>query len=305
MKKKNKDRPLIVIGGPTATGKTDLALSAAKILDCEIVNADSMQVYKGMDIGTNKDKAKLEAAGVKTWLFDVVEPDYNFTVSEYQKLAYEAIESIQGRGKVPILVGGTGLYIDAVIKGYVVETEPDWDRRKNLEKLSVEDLQKELEDLGFDLASLNNSDKNNPRRLIRLIEKQGKSGDPSLKEPDFDVLFLYPEFEIEELEEKIEKRVKKMIEQGLIKEVQRLLAKGYGKENKAMQAIGYKQVIEFLDSEMKNQEELIEKISLAHRQYAKRQKTWFEGVARGYDLVRVNKSTINLRLRENFGIMKV
>lgn len=297
------ENKLIVIGGPTASGKTDLALLVAKKFNGEIINADSMQVYKHMNIGTNKEIPE----DVASWLFDIVDPDYNFTVAEYQKLALQKIEDVLKRGKLPILVGGTGLYIDAVIKNYHLNANPDMIRRSELSKMDVFALQEELKKLGFDLSSINNSDRNNPRRLIRLIEKQDAGvsqnnmnlqnidqsiTDEKSSQKRFDILFLYPEYNKVELETRIRSRVKKMLLNGFINEVKELLAMGYSTENKSMQSTGYKQVVDFLEGRIKTEIELEEKIYHAHRQYAKRQITWFEGTGRGYDLVRVNSSTI-------------
>ncbi|KKQ34665.1 MAG: tRNA dimethylallyltransferase [candidate division WS6 bacterium GW2011_GWA2_37_6] len=234
-------KTLIVMGGPTASGKTDLAIKVAQNFNGEIINADSMQVYQDMDIGTNKGhvhplrsiwndsqikpiKDKIEDrefvlkpyeinnSGVIGWLFNIVKPDYNFTVSEYQKLAYTIIDSIHQRGKVPVLVGGTGLYIDAVIKGYRIHSRPDLKLREKLNTLTVIELQEEIKKLDYNLEKLNNSDRNNPRRLIRLAEKlfadrNGKNKKNTNKvEKGFNVIFLYSDIEKEEIFSNIEKR---------------------------------------------------------------------------------------------------
>lgn len=321
---------LIIIGGPTASGKTRLAISFAKENDGEIINADSVQVYKGLDIGTNKGDIQqivdskqqtalghefeimgfeIENSGVTGWLFDLVEPDFDFTVAHYQQLASFVINDIVSRRKVPIIVGGTGLYIDALLKGYNFEGQRDKELREELGAMNLEQLREKLTESGFDLELLNNSDRNNPRRLVRLIEKekvcpersrmekrkkekkssithtanQLSSQSPSLKD-SYDVTFYYPKYNREELMKTINKRAKEMIEHGLIDEVQKLLDKGYSKDLKSMQATGYKQVIDFLEGKIKNKENLIDAIALAHRQYAKRQITWFEGEGRGYEL---------------------
>ncbi|MBD3280181.1 hypothetical protein GF389_01490 [Candidatus Dojkabacteria bacterium] len=320
---KLQDKPdVFVVGGPTASGKTSLAIELAKKNDGELINADSMQVYRGMDIGTNKGLVRklskseavetealgekftihpfeVENSGVTSWLFDVVDPDFDFTVAHYQIIASQIIQEILDREKVPIIVGGTGLYIDAILKGYEIEVRPDRGQRERLNQLSIEKLQEKLEKTGFDLNVLNNSDRNNPRRLIRLIEKQNTSHvrqNSSIKlENDYEVTFYYPKYDREELMKRIETRAREMIEDGLVDEVRGLMDRGYGKDLKSMQATGYREVVQSINGEIKTKKELIEKIALSHKQYAKRQITWFEGEGRGY----------NLQFVERFGTISV
>ncbi|MBN1331994.1 tRNA dimethylallyltransferase [Candidatus Dojkabacteria bacterium] len=304
---------IYIIGGPTASGKTSKAIELAREVDGEIVNADSMQVYEGMDIGTNKEKMKrsslespikvealernfeicpfeIEGSGVIGWMFDIVPPDFNFTVAHFQILAIAVIKNIIKRKKTPIIVGGSGLYIDGLIKGYEMKAAPNPELRRKLEVLDLKRLQQELENTGFDLDKLNESDQKNPRRLIRKIEKQydkrliGKSSMGIID--TYEVEFYYPNYKQEELIRKIEKRAEEMVNEGLIEEVEALLAKGFAKDLKSMQATGYRQTIEYIDGVIKSKGELIEKIALAHKQYAKRQITWFEGEGRSYDLHR-------------------
>ena len=306
-------KKIIVVGGPTATGKTKLAISAASIVNGEILNADSMQVYSSLNIGTNKgdlasaknvrerevllDQKKfvikpyyLEGSKIVSWLFDLVPPDYNFTVIEYKQLAEHFIQDIRSRGKVPILVGGTGLYIDAVLRDYNTRGQVNRKLREELKYLSIPELHTRLLELDFKPDLLNNSDKNNPRRLIRLIERLKSENTPIYKSASFvyDHVFLYPRFEFKELEQKLKLRVDRMLAEGFIMEVEELLRKGYSSELKALQATGYREVIMFLQGKIISIEELKKKIVLAHRQYAKRQVTWFEGRGRNYDLVRIN-----------------
>lgn len=301
---KSYKNSLIVVGGSTASGKTSFALKLAEKYNGEIINADSMQVYKHMDIGTNKGKITelgspelrfenyilkpflIEKSKVFGWLFNIVEPDYNFTVSEYQKLAYRVIAFIHQRGKVPVLVGGTGLYIDAVIKGYDIQAEPDWQKRRNLEKLNVQELQNKLTKTGFNLEELNESDRKNPRRLIRAIEKQTIQVIPvkGKKSPKYDIEFFYPKFEMEDLERKIRLRAKIILEMNFVEEVKDILETGVPENSKSLQGSGYKQVIQYLNGEILSLEDLEKSIAAAHIQYAKRQRTWFEGKGRGYNL---------------------
>jgi len=298
---------LIVIGGPTATGKTNYAIKLAQKCNGEIINADSRQVYKDLDIATNKgilvptDKfiantLELEIRGFKMektetigWLFDLVTPDQEFNLATYQKLADIVISDIVKRGKTPILVGGSGLYIDAVIKGYnLPEQSIDPTLRQNLNKLTVNELQEMLrskDSQTFD--KLNNSDQNNPRRLIRLIEKyeqsQIQSSKPENQVNKYNVKFYYPEYTLEDLYTKIDKRVLEMFDQGLLAETERAVANGY--ENaKALQSFGYKEAISLLKGGI-DKEACIASIQREHRRYAKRQITWFEGEGRGYKLL--------------------
>ncbi len=307
----------IIIGGPTASGKTGLALQVSKYYDSELINADSRQVYKYFNIGTNKGDIQripeqkrisgflipkvLIEDRVEGWLFDFLEPTADFNLNDYQILANEISTDIQIRGKFPVIVGGTGLYIDALINGYELNTPPDTKLREELNNLSVEELQSKLESTDFDLENLNNSDRNNPVRLIRLIEKSTNKP-KSLNADQLTSLkanklisqeakiLLYPEFDREDLMTKINERVQAMFDQGLVEEVEELLNKGH-KDTKPMQGIGYKETVRYLDGEI-DKKKCIELIQIAHRQYAKRQITWFESPGRGYNLVKVNKDSV-------------
>lgn len=269
---------ILVIAGPTATGKTDLAVKLAAKFNGEIINADSRQVYRFMNIGTNKGK-------VSGWLFDIVKPDEEFNLSHYLEFANEIIKQIAAQGKLPILVGGTGLYIDAVIKQYQLSgNQPDWELRKQLAQLSVKELFTKLQSLNSDLAlSLNDSDSKNPRRLIRLIE-QAKQKNLKVNNsfPQYDYLLLYPKFSREQLYQKIDQRVEEMFAQGFIKETENLIKLGY-KDCKPMQGMGYLEIQQYLQGKLPL-EECKAKIKQAHRNYAARQITWFEGKGRGYNL---------------------
>lgn len=262
-----------VIYGPTASGKTKLAIDLAKKLDGEIINADSRQIYQGMDIGTAKEIPN----GVKSHLFDITAPDKQLSLAQYQKLAYKAMQDILTRGKTPILVGGTGLYIDSLVKGYSIpQVAPNPRLRNKLEKFSIKKLQEELKKLEPDkLKAMNNSDSNNPRRLIRAIEvaKSSYKKVPGYNK-DFQVIFRRPKVSWPELEESIDKRVEQMFKDGLIKETQKLVKK-YGKDIEPLRGMGYKEVIDYLDGKI-TLGEAKKLIKTAHRQYAKRQETWFK-----------------------------
>ncbi|MFH1657534.1 MAG: tRNA (adenosine(37)-N6)-dimethylallyltransferase MiaA [bacterium] len=263
-------RKLIVILGPTASGKTDLAIKLAKQFNGEIVSADSRQVYKGMDIGTAKPTKK-QLARVPHYLVDIVTPKEDFNAALYKKLAVKAIKDIQKKGKLPFLVGGTGLYIRAVVDNLSFLAVPANKKlRDNLEQESTAKLYmiyKVLDPAGAELI-----DKENRRRLIRAVEVCLITAKPFWEQrkqnrPIFDVLQIGISLSAEKLTANNDSRVKKMIKNGLEKEVESLV-KAYGGKISALQTIGYQ--------EWKNKEEAAEKIKLHTLQFARRQNTWFK-----------------------------
>lgn len=294
---------LLVICGPTSTGKTSLALKIAKELGGEIVSADSRQVYRGMDIGTGKDlpnnlKLKMvtlrdknlklggvyEVDGVPIWGYDLVDPKKEFSVAQYLKIAHYAIDDISGRGKLPILVGGTGLYIKAVIEGIQTADVPrNTKLRKNLESKSVEELYENLSQLdSLKAASLNASDRKNPRRLIRAIEvaqyQLTKKAIPSVHHTigeGFDVLFVGLTAPQSFLEERIEKRVKDRLDRGIKREVETLLRGGVKWEDQAMLAMGYGLWRDHFEGEV-TEEEVVSEWVRDEKRYAKKQMVWFK-----------------------------
>lgn len=325
---------LIVVGGPTASGKTELALEIAKKYNGEIINADSRQIYKYLDIGTNKGPVQETGAHmlldvpnyklqnpftpqlfevevpiytlnqVPVYLLSFLYPDERFNVFRFKKLAEHVIKQMNNRGKLPILVGGTGLYIDAIVKDYQEDDLSDYyddNYRNYLSSLDIAILQKMVEQANPALYStLNESDKNNPRRLSRLLEKLKAieiKGDAekvtkvedtyaSAKAPVFDLTFLYPEYTWDQLKERIDKRAEKMFEHGLVEETQKVLDMGYQKTCPAFTGVGYPEVIDYLDEKV-SLEQALENLKTAHKQYARKQRTWFEGGNRGYDLIKV------------------
>jgi tRNA dimethylallyltransferase len=306
MKLNNKSKvKLIVIGGPTATGKTDYAIKLAKKLNGELINADSRQIYKTLDIATNKGTITpldqtfdsklgyilqaydIENSGIKGWLFNIINPDQEFNLAIYKNLADEIIADILDRGKQPILVGGTGLYIDAIINNYQLNASAEnTQSREQLNQLSLEALTDRLNQLDpLIINSLNNSDKNNPRRLIRLIEKSNQTtkSEYTKGESNYKIEFYYPIFEKEALFNKINTRVVAMMQQGLLEETQTAIDQGY-KDSKPLQSFGYHEALAYLNKEI-SYDKCLELIQLEHRQYAKRQITWFEGKGRGYNLI--------------------
>lgn len=286
------NKPLvIVISGPTASGKTALSIELAKKINGEIISADSMQIYEDMSIGTAKP-TKEEMQGIKHYLIDCISPKTRYSVSEYKKDAINAIKEILNKNKTPIIVGGTGLYIDSLIYGIdFKEMEFDKEYREQLETEVENGKLQELYEKAkeIDPEAIEKISPNDKKRILRILEiykATGKNKTEQNKESlKNGILYNYIVFALdwdrETLYERINKRVDIMLEQGLIKEVEELIQK-YGKEMPtAMQGLGYKEVKQYLDNEL-TKEEMIEKIKQETRRYAKRQLTWF----------RKNKETI-------------
>ncbi|MBU4285053.1 tRNA (adenosine(37)-N6)-dimethylallyltransferase MiaA [Patescibacteria group bacterium] len=275
LNKLTKTKPkLIVIIGPTASGKSTFAIKLAKKINGEIISADSRQVYKGMDIGTGKTTKK-EMQDIPHHIIDIANPQKQISVTEYKKLALQAIDKIYKQGKTPIICGGTGFYIQAMVNEIVIpEVKPDWKLRKELEKKTEKELFKQLKKLDPNRAK--NIDAKNKRRLIRALEIIIKTNKPipQLKSsPRFSVQYIKIEKSSAELKKLIDKRVDKMIKMGLEKEVNKLVKK-YGWTTVLKNTIGY---AEWKNSE--NRKQIIETIKLHTLQYAKRQLTWFKKFA--------------------------
>lgn len=263
--------------GPTASGKTDLSIKIAKKYNGEIISADSRQIYKGMNIGTGK-VTKKEMQNVPHYLLDVVRPNTKFDVVKYRKLALRAIEDIQERDKLPILVGGTGFYIQAVVDGIILpQVKPDWKLRKKLEKKSNQELFQQLKKLDANRAKT--IDKDNPRRLIRAIEivLTSKEPVPKLEKTpiDSEVLILGIKKDKKELEELIEKRLLKRLKIGMVAEVKKLHNEGVSWKRLEDFGLEYKYLALFLQNKI-TKEEMIERIQKESEHYAKRQMTWFK-----------------------------
>ena len=284
-------KPIVyVIGGPTASGKSKLAVELAKKVNGEIISADSMQIYKEMNIGTAKVN-KEEMQGVQHYLVDFVSPDERYSVSNFKKDAERAIEEILAKGKTPIVVGGTGLYIDSLIYGIEFQDEEvDLEYREKLNKIADEEGLENLHKMAqkIDPEAMKKISVNDKKRIIRVLEIYHKTGktktEQELQSRKNEVKYEYKVFAItmdrEKLYERIEQRVDSMIEQGLIEEVKQILNK-YHTFPTAMQGLGYKEVVEYLEGSC-TKEEMIEEIKKETRHYAKRQLTWF----------RKNKETI-------------
>ncbi|MCI8654747.1 MAG: tRNA (adenosine(37)-N6)-dimethylallyltransferase MiaA [Clostridia bacterium] len=274
---------VIVICGPTASGKTALSIELAKKIDGEIVSADSMQIYKDMNIGTAKPDDE-EKQGIKHYLMDYISPEQRYSVAQFKNDATNAIEEIIAKGKTPIVVGGTGLYIDSLIYGIEYnEIEIDEKYRKELEDIietqGLEVLYKKANEI--DSEAMKKISQNDKKRIMRILEIYHATGKTKTKQEEEsrknEVKYDYKVFTIdmdrEKLYERINKRVDIMIENGLIQEV-RDLEKKYNKFPTAMQGLGYKEVVDYINRKY-TREEMIEKIKMESRRYAKRQLTWF------------------------------
>jgi tRNA dimethylallyltransferase len=286
---------LLVICGPTATGKTSLGLALAKKFNGEIVSADSRQVFKDMDIGTGKDlpkNAKMEfqnsklgfytVEGVKLWGYDLVSPKDEFSVSKYLKFTEKVIDDIEKRGKLPILVGGTGLYIKGVVDGIpTVDVPMNKKMRKNLEKLSVDELYEQLSQIdSIRAGAMNSSDKKNPRRLIRAIEvaiwmiDNSKKGLPQIKKT-FNTLFIGLTAPTSILDSRIGKRVDARIDNGFDKEVRKLIDSGVDWNDQSMMSLGYRQWRDFVEGAV-DIETAVSEWKKEERKYARRQMVWLK-----------------------------
>lgn len=280
----NSRENLMVIVGPTAVGKTAISIKLAKILNGEIISADSMQIYKYMDIGTAKVTPE-EMEGIPHYLIDVVYPDEEFTVADYKELAEKIISDINKKGKIPIVVGGTGLYVNSLVYDLnFTKVPPNEKIRKRLnelaDKFGNEYIHNMLEKI--DKESSKRIHVSDRKRIIRAIEIYEVTGIPmSEQNRDFrkqndryNLAMIGFNMDRDKLYERINMRVDKMIENGLIAEVANLLKMGYTKDLTSMQGIGYKEIIKYLEGEL-TLEESIELIKKGSRNYAKRQLTWF------------------------------
>lgn len=283
---------LLVILGSTSTGKTDLALYLAKKLNGELVSCDSRQVYIGLDLGTGKfpggrwkkGKGFWEIDGVKIWMYDVISPNKQYTVYDYVKDARKAIEEILKRDKLPIIVGGTGLYLKALLEGLSNLTIPvDLKLRKELEKLSLGGLQKRLQEVSAQKwEKMNNSDRQNPRRLVRYIELVSV---PHTREilllyqtvrDQNDILKIGLTASREILYQRSDERVISRINQGMIDEASKLYKKGLSLKRMRQLGLEYAVLADYLSGEIKNKEELIRTLQGKIHHYIRRQLTWFK-----------------------------
>ena len=279
-----KKQKVIVICGPTASGKTALSIELAKKINGEIVSCDSMQIYKEMDIGTAKP-TKEEMQEIPHYMINTIFPNERYSVADYKKDAKKAIREIIKKGKVPIIVGGTGLYVDSLI--YEIEYPDikfDEKYRQELEEQVRKDGLEKLYNKAkkIDPEAMLKISSNDKKRILRVLEIYKATGKTKTeqerksreKEPEFDYLVYGLNMPREKLYERINLRVDIMIKQGLIKEVEEIYKK-YNEFPTAMQGLGYKEVVEYLEGHL-TKEEMIEKIKQETRRYAKRQITWFK-----------------------------
>ncbi|KND47747.1 MAG: tRNA dimethylallyltransferase [Parcubacteria bacterium C7867-006] len=275
--KNNPIKPkILVILGPTATGKSDLAVKLAKKYNGEIISADSRQVYKGLDIGTGKITKK-EMLGIPHYMLNVISPKKVFSVSDFQKLANAKIEEIISKGKLPIIVGGTGFYIQSIVDGIVLpEVPPNKKLRKELEKKNIDELVLMLEKI--DKERLKNIDKNNPVRLIRAIEIAEKLGSvPKIKtqKSNYDFIQIGLNLPEGEIKEKIHKRLLARIKKGMMKEAEKIHKNGLSWKRMRELGLEYRYLADFLEKII-DQKELINKLDSEIYHYSKRQMTWFK-----------------------------
>ncbi|MBU0546641.1 MAG: tRNA (adenosine(37)-N6)-dimethylallyltransferase MiaA [Patescibacteria group bacterium] len=268
---------LIVIIGPTATGKTAISIALAKKFNGSVVCADSRQVYKGMDIGTNKITKK-EMRGIPHYLLNVANPKRKFSVGQYKVLAEKAINKIIKQKKIPFLVGGTGFYIQTVTDNLILpKIKPDWSLRANLEKLTTKQLFNKLKEV--DQRRATDIDPNNRRRLIRAMEIVKKTRKPitalSSKKPDFDLIFIGIKKSNEEIGLAIQKRLKKRLKIGMIAEVKKLRKQAVSWKRLEEFGLEYRFIAQYLQKKI-DYKEMIEKIQKESEQYGKRQMTWFK-----------------------------
>lgn len=280
----NEKIPIVVVAGATASGKTSLAIEISKRLNGEIVSADSMQIYKYMNIGSAKPTAE-EQAEVKHHLIDFLDPSDEWSVADYTEAAHGVINDIYSRGKMPVMAGGTGLYINSVINDVTFgEIDTDYKLREELQKIAdSEGVSKLVEMLNeFDSVSAAKIHPNNVRRIIRAIEFYHVTGIPISKhqemtkqiETRYNPIMFTIEWDRYILYDRINKRVDMMMDEGLVDEVKMLLKRGCTKDMNSMKGIGYKEIIDYIEGKY-SLEEAVDLIKQSSRRYAKRQLTWF------------------------------
>ncbi len=303
-------RPLIVLTGPTAVGKTALSIELAKMVGGEILSADSMQVYRGMDIGSAKIRPR-EMQGVPHHLVDVLDPVQEFNVVVFQKLCRQAMEGIYGRGHIPILTGGTGFYIQALLRDIdFTENEENTEYRRQLEQLAAVKGSQVLHEMltAVDPAAAQAIHAHNIKRMIRALEFHYLTGEKisehNEREAERQSPYRYCYFVLnddrEKLYQRIEIRVDQMLEEGLVEEVRRLMDRGCRRDMVSMQGLGYKEILDYLEGDI-TLEEAVYRIKRDTRHFAKRQLTWFR---REKDVIWINKPDFGYDDRKILEVMR-
>ena len=289
--------PLIVLTGPTAVGKTKLSIDLAKMLDGEIISADSMQVYRRMDIGSAKIRPE-ETEGIPHYLIDEIEPTEEFNVVKFQEMAKAALQKIYANGHIPILVGGTGFYIQALLYDiHFTENPVDTSFREELQQMAEEKGEEVLYEklCEVDPKAAEEIHKNNRKRVIRALEYYHQTGEPisahnereKQRRSPYQFLYFVLTDDRKLLYERIDKRVDQMLEEGLLEEVRTLKESGCTKDMVSMQGLGYKEILAFLDGDYETLEKAVEDLKKNTRHFAKRQLTWFR---RERDVIWLDKS---------------
>lgn len=263
---------VVAVVGTNASGKSALGIELAKKYNAEIISADSRQVFRGLDLGSGKVTPE-ETQGVPHHLIDVREPNEFFSMADFQRMAYRAIDEIRGRGRLPMIVGGTGLYVDSVLDGYLLsDKEPDLAYRAELEKLTTPQLYDMLLELKPDVQV----EKNNRNRVMRIIERihDGDDATPG-KQARFESLRLGVSWPREVLSRRIDERLQRRLEQGMIEEVQRLMDEGATTEFLLGLGLEYRFITQYLIGEIPDRQAMLDKLAIAIKQFAKRQMTWF------------------------------
>lgn len=290
---------LLVLGGPTAVGKTELSIKLAKKLNGEIISADSMQIYKFMDIGSAKVTEK-EMDGIKHHLIDIIEPDISFSVADFKEYGEKAIKEILSKQKFPIIAGGTGLYINSLTCNMTfTDAEKDEEYRKKLEKLCDEKGNDYVHEMLKDIDPISYKEihANNRKRVIRALEVYKLTKKPfssfnagnDFYKSDYDIYYYVLTMNREKLYDRINKRVDIMMENGLLEECIKLKEMGYTSDMQSMQGIGYKEILYYLENKL-SLEDAVNMIKQGSRNYAKRQLTWFR---RDKRCIFLDKDTMN------------
>lgn len=279
------NRPLIILTGPTAVGKTALSIGLAKAVDGEIISADSMQVYRKMNIGTAKIQQS-EMQGVRHHLIDILDPGEDFNVVLFKKYALEAMKDIYSRGKIPVVVGGTGFYIQALLYDINFEdNDNDMSYREELQTLAAEHGNSYIHDMlaGVDPESAEKIHENNVKRVIRALEFYKKTGTKisehneaeSQKKSPYNFEYFVLNDDRQKLYDRIDRRIDIMLEDGLLDEVKSLVDEGYSRDLVSMQGLGYKEMIDYIQ-ERYTLDEAVYTLKRDTRHFAKRQVTWFK-----------------------------